>query len=585
MNFILLFVVIQILILMVFNIKYFWKTKDYMVFVPTMLQGIVATIAIHAIWFQTILSSTFEIGILLLGILLPVLYLMVDKPMLKKQVLFRRNKINNKQKIATLNPVLNTNHEVAPIIGDKEVTKLMGSVSAKEVFQKLRLSVKNVQKFLRKNEYAEALKEYLVMEPFFQNADYFFNLGNVYYHLGNYGEAKQQYQKALEILKTKGSKREKKHAHAKSVDRLTAEEVRCNLATANYMLGEYCEAMMQYEQVMHSDPESKMGVDNYIYVLLKLKNFDKAVHYCHALAEKFPNSRYQFLLAKIYYELNQLDSCKQHLESAIERDSDHVDSLVLLAEVYASTDQLDKAVQLYKKLKKLTPNDYAVHYSLGKLLVSKNDYQGALECFNFAYHLNNSMFEALYNVGLMHEKKEQLTEAIEVYKELIKIKPNFLVAYTRLWTLYSKEQKFDEIIQIFHQGLKESPREYVFHFYLGVAYSKIEQYPEALDAFKNVLDINPEIKEVNFYLGIILTKLEKYEEAIHTFRNALLDAPEDNEVFYNMSITYCMQERYDKALATLKRAIELNPNTKEKLLDNEVFACLENYEDFKMMAG
>jgi tetratricopeptide (TPR) repeat protein len=565
---------------MYFNLKYFFKTRDLMVLIPVFFQTIAVTFGFISIWNFAILSSAVEFFLLITGIILPILFMFLDKPLLKRKVLLPTKfnlKIKEEEKVSL-------HHEIVAIVPEKAAELFLSKISSKDFLRRVQIKFEQAQKYLTSNQLEKALEIYASFESIIQNPHFYFNYANVLYKYGKYEEAKNYYKKALEMLNKKEEGSRKRKRRGSLIVSLKKEEVIYNIANSDYMLGRFCDAMSNYEKVLEIDHSFKGGIDNYIQVLVKLRDFEKAVLCCNTMMEDEKDYRYHFLLAKIYYELNKNDKCIEELNQVLQINEKHVESLALLGEVYSSMENPRKAVDVYNRLIKLTPQDYAVHYSLGKLLLSIDDYDQALERFNFAHNLNGSMFEALYNVALAHEKKGEFIEAIEVYKKVIHSKPDFLGAYTRLWYILSQKNMYEDVVDIFKKGVENFPQEYVLHFYLGVAYSKLTLYNEALESFKNVLDINPDIKGVNFYLGITLTKLEKYEEAIHTFRNALLDTPEDNEVFYNMSITYCMQERYDRALISLKKALELNPDIKEKIFENEVFECLKNNDEFKRLA-
>lgn len=576
MNVFLVFVLLQIVLLMYFNTLYFLKTRDYLVLGSLVLQISVGTICFISIINRTLTTPGAELLILLFGIVLPLIFLSLDKPLLKGRVFFHKKPCILKKIIPERGDV----NEIATIIPEKETELLLSNLSAKELLSNVNKRLDFAKKFVETNQLEKALGMYAGLEDIIKNRYFYYNYGNLFYRMGDYENAKVYYKRALDFFKDKHSSSNNKKARKDTGKRLKKEEVLYNIANAYYMQGFFCEAMANYERVIEMDHNFKGGIDNYIQTLLKIKNFDKAVSCCNSMLEKKRGYKYHFLLARIYYELNKSQECVEQLDKALSLEPNHVDSLALLGEVYSNIQEPNKALEIYTKLVKLTPQDYSVQYSLGKLFMSGENYHQAIERFKLAYDLNSNMFEALYNVGLSYEKNKQIQEAIDVYKKVIKNKPDFLGAYTRVWNLLSKENRFSDVVEIFEKGILTSPKEYVLHFYLGVAYSKLEMYSMALDSFKSVLDINPEMKGVNFYLGIILTKLEKYEEAIHTFRNALLDTRDDNEVFYNMAITYCMQERYERAISSLKKAVELNPEIKDKVCENQIFDYLKEQEEF-----
>lgn len=576
------FFALQVMILLVFSVKYFLRTKDYNSLIPIGTAMTAITILFWVGLQQSGTNNLVELILLILGIIVPIGFMFLDKPMFKKRMFWSRKDIKNK----ALEAPLISNHELFLLSPEKEVGLIVKSLRGKDFLKHLETRLHCAQKQIENGNLEEAAKIYEQYHHVVENPWIRFNYANILHKLGKYSEAVLIYQDGLRIFETEQSfKKSKKHNQDIQASQVNLQsDIQLNMANAYYMMGKTQESLNLYQKIMNRDGDCQAALDNYIQVLVNTKNFDEAVRCCKTLCAQGPNYKYHFMLARIYFELNKPEKCIRELQKSLHLKGNHRGSLALLAEVYSSQGQTEEAIEVFYKLIKVFPEDAAVHYSLGKLLETIGNYHEAIEQFNLCIALNPDMFEAYYNIGLAYERIGNMLEAVRTFKKLTEMKPDFISAYTKLWEINSRENKFQEIIDICKTGVDKLPNEYILYFYMGVAFSKMGRYEEALLAFKTVLDINPDLQGVNLYLGITLTKLQKYEEAIQMFRSALLISPQDNEIFYNMSITYCLQARYDKAIGSLKKAVELNPDIKHKLEDNLIFACLKDSKEYQVLS-
>ncbi len=282
MNVFLVFVLLQIVLLMYFNTLYFLKTRDYLVLGSLVLQISVGTICFISIINRTLTTPGAELLILLFGIVLPLIFLSLDKPLLKGRVFFHKKPCILKKIIPERGDV----NEIATIIPEKETELLLSNLSAKELLSNVNKRLDFAKKFVETNQLEKALGMYAGLEDIIKNRYFYYNYGNLFYRMGDYENAKVYYKRALDFFKDKHSSSNNKKARKDTGKRLKKEEVLYNIANAYYMQGFFCEAMANYERVIEMDHNFKGGIDNYIQTLLKIKNFDKAVSCCNSMLER-----------------------------------------------------------------------------------------------------------------------------------------------------------------------------------------------------------------------------------------------------------------------------------------------------------
>jgi len=140
-------------------------------------------------------------------------------------------------------------------------------------------------------------------------------LGVLYFDNGNYGEARDYFDKALEIVKGK-----------KPLDVPFMVSLESNIATASFRLGQYQEALNTYRQLLGYRTYSNyvnMSIGN---AYAGLNDYPNALSYYYRVnAKELPAVLNE--LANIQEQLHRLDSCRwylQRLQTAAKENNEHV---------------------------------------------------------------------------------------------------------------------------------------------------------------------------------------------------------------------------------------------------------------------
>lgn len=130
---------------------------------------------------------------------------------------------------------------------------------------------------------------------------------------------------------------------------------------------DYSNALQVYIQILEIQQKSqKLSVlEAILYCLLELKQFQNIQEYIHQL-KSIPESQKEvncwFLLGKLYYRTNDLQSCLYHLQHAITLNTRHVMCWYLLGKTYFKLNQLQFSQKCFDQtlflLKTRNPNNY-----------------------------------------------------------------------------------------------------------------------------------------------------------------------------------------------------------------------------------
>ena len=330
-------------------------------------------------------------------------------------------------------------------LSSEEKDKILSSKVLNEIWKK------------RVEEKACERKEYLEAEKIFENfidvdrgfAEAYHKLGNVFYRLKRYEEAKRIYKKALRIKKWKDEDFKAWCHH--------------DLGYLLYGAEKYNEAVEEYEEaikIAESIGKRKAWFYNDLgTALMKLEKYEdaeNAVEKALEFSEEESDKAYVYnALGRLYNRKGLYDIAREKLESAKRLKPD-------LAEVYNNIGLLDFEEGLYQDAKENFQNaiDFdkrrgneceslsEAHLNHGNVFFGEGKYEEAEKEYEYAIKIDRNFSEAYYNLGNVcvqkwkkEGKKGEKERAEKLYEAALRIKPSCTKARKALDSL--KEERVD----------------------------------------------------------------------------------------------------------------------------------------------
>jgi tetratricopeptide (TPR) repeat protein len=318
----------------------------------------------------------------------------------------------------------------------KKVKKL------KEIWKK-RVS----EKECGKEEYLEAekiFKKFIDIEPNKDFAEAYHKLGNVYYGLKFYEEAKENYEEAL-----------KKEWEDKD------DKAWCyhDLGYLLYGAGKHKEAVKNYEEAIKI-AEKAWFYNDLGAALMKLEKYEEALKaFDRALMLSEIDKDRAYVnngLGRLYYRKGLYKNAREKLELAKKQNPE-------LDEVYNNLGLLDlkeglygnakknfqEAINLDKNRKKECENLSEAHLNLGSVFFSEGKYEEAEDEYEYAIKIDRDFAEAYYSLGNVCVKKwekegkkedKEKERAERLFKKALRIKPDYTEAREALDSLKEKKE-------------------------------------------------------------------------------------------------------------------------------------------------
>jgi tetratricopeptide (TPR) repeat protein len=198
------------------------------------------------------------------------------------------------------------------------------------------------------------------------------------------------------------------------------------------------------------------------------------------------SDKQNYLTARVYYNMNDINSALHHLNLAINRNKRASDYYEMRLEIFEILKNDAQALEDIKSLVSLNPYNPDYLITKAKIDNNNNNYQAAADDLSLYLKYFPDNTEALYYSAVVHSNMHQFNDALILYNKLIELD-------------CSRTRYFNGRADIY------------FYF---------EQWNFAILDYTMSLDINPRQPEVHYNLGWCRYKGNDKEKACNSWRHA-----------------------------------------------------------------
>ncbi len=288
-------------------------------------------------------------------------------------------------------------------------------------------------------------------------------------------------------------------------------EVYSKIARAYIALGNYDEALLNFEAAIKGFPDDALLQYDYAKLLSKTKKYkDASIQFNKLIKVDSLNPNYHYQLGLVlektgdstvhntFQKVFQLDTthqkaifkiAKHHL---IKRHHKTVDKYIdiglqsyvnnkelisLKAQNYYWLEDYHNAIKWFKKLLDLNESSQFIYEKISFCYYRVYDYKNAIIYCNKALQYDPKNPTNLYLLGQMYEGLRDFVNAEKYIALSLKLQDIPLdVEYVKLGSVYNKQKKYRDAIETFKIALKENPKNQKAQFFLATA--KVEYYKD-----------------------------------------------------------------------------------------------------------
>lgn len=293
------------------------------------------------------------------------------------------------------------------------------------------------------------------------------------------------------------------------------------IAKAYLAIGNYDEALVNYEASIKTNPNNALVKYEYGKLLANTKKYEKASNVFKDLVftdDKNPNYYYElglaleqlndstamesfrsaykldethqkaiYKIAKFYLQNRKYDLVDQYADEGLETYANNLELISLKAQNYYWQQNYREAIKWFEKLIELGESSEFVYETLSLCYEKHFDYKKALEFRELALKFNPNDATTKYVIGSYYLELEDFVNAEKYITQALLVLDQPLDAeYMKLANVLNRQKKYKESIAVLNKAIKEAPTNEYAHFHLALTLEAYyADYDAKLNAFEN----------------------------------------------------------------------------------------------------
>lgn len=405
---------------------------------------------------------------------------------------------------------------------------------------------------LDKGDIAKALAELqAVVARAPENPVAHYNLGRAHSARGEYEQARQQFQKAIDLrgdyvmaqlaLAQLQVSRSEFEAALKTAEKILAIDkgnVNARLIESASLMGQrkFGDSRVLLDAMLKTNPGSpdvlfQLGVVN--LAENKYKEAEDAFRRAYQLNPA--NSRGLMGIVETSMAQNKTDQALKLLQEESDKSPNRLDLLLAMGNTAVRGGKFDFAIQTFQKvIPQMTPKTKEVgdiYLRIGETYRRKGDAAGAVQALQKARETLPDNIVVLSTLALVLDSSNRKPEAKQVYEATLKMDPNNAVVLNNLAFL-----------------LAESGGD----------------LDDALTKAQRAKQLSPNLNEISDTLGWIYLKKNLSQNAIEIFKDLVTKQPNQSTYHFHLGMAYSQQGDKTRSLEQLREALKNNPPKEER---------------------
>ena len=405
----------------------------------------------------------------------------------------------------------------------------------------------------------EMLYKAIVIEP--DNIEILYQIGELYYLLGNYTRAIQYPEQILKL----------DNNHIPSL------KLMMNIYTKQdelYTAKEYAEKIYAIET-------NEQNLVSLINLYGKLSLFEEIDKYKN-LIEQSENCITAY--AKICYSAHKIDVAEEVIKKGLEINPDNEELKILTGKIYFDKNEFEKAKEIFASFNNNTYNPEILNYK-GLFAMDEQDFISAIKNFSKALNLDSKNANYAYNLGNAYHLNGWYDEAVETYKKAIFLQNENTDFRYSLAYAYFANKDYEKAKFEIDFVLEHNPKHLEAKVLKALILFKEKNYTEAEKILKSNISEDKNNEFTLSALSKVEAELGKYDKAEEHLSILIKNNPENLNYKSDLSDVYVELKDYNSALKIANEIIQENPNYVEGyLIGAKASYKAENYDEAKRFA-
>jgi tetratricopeptide (TPR) repeat protein len=292
----------------------------------------------------------------------------------------------------------------------------------------------------------------------------------------------------------------------------SSPDVLFQLGVVNLAENKYKEASDAFRRSYDLNPANSRGLMGVVETEMAQNHPDQALQLLQAESAKAPTRMdLTMALGNTAVRAGKFDAAISYFEkvgSSLEKGSKQQGDIYLrIGETYRRKGDLTNSIVALQKAREILPENGVVLSTLGLVLEAAGRWSEARQVYEVVIKLEPNNAVALNNLAfLLSEHGGDLDDALTKAQRAKQLFPNLSEISDTLGWIYLKKNLTDNAIDIFKDLVTKVPTQAVFRYHLGMAYSQKGDKTRALKELQDALKYNP-TKEDREKIQQLITRL------------------------------------------------------------------------------
>ena len=339
-----------------------------------------------------------------------------------------------------------------------------------------------------------ALKQWLKLNPDAVRA--WFMLATLKMIRQEYGEAEQDYQHALSLVKGTPSRWNRECTYM--------------LGDVSLLKKDYKEAISRFSSYLDENPETEDV---------------RRIAICGRITQ-------------CRVALGQHEEALETIKKTEEKVPGTAELPLLRARVRMSQKRYTDAVDAYKAALQAVPGQALATLGLAEAYLESGDPKDALDAFLKVRRVPELAGSAWVGAGKSYEAMGDRKNAISSYRSAVSADGKLQAIWLRVGQLSTETSDYEGAISALSRYVKAAPKDRVAWSELGNAYLKKKDLPHAASSLETATDLDETDFKCWFMLGVIYGAQNDYKKAVVALEKASGLKPDSQKILYKLGLAY-----------------------------------------------
>jgi len=267
----------------------------------------------------------------------------------------------------------------------------------------------------------------------------------------------------------------------------------------------------------------------------------------------------QTVLGTTFIRINDLDSARFHLETAVGLDPTQAGARFHLANVLCTRGDVAEAVVQYEKALAIDPKNAEAHQNLGLALQRLGQFQAALPHHETALAISPKSAVVHVSLGDAYRHLGRHDDAIVQYAHALATNPGLMDAHINLGGCFHATGRHEQAIRSFHRALTINPGLADAHYNLGNIYAELKNLDASIAHYERSINLLPTVAEAHNNFANVLRMRGRHEEAIEQYKMAIRLKPAYVLAQRNLGEALQSQNNSEGAAVCYRAALAIEP--------------------------